>query len=100
MISSVPAEELGAVLDLIAAEQADPARGTTMLGNTGEGVAAELDDLEPDWRGTVRVAREAGRPVGATLVEWDEEAARAWVFGPWVAGGGDTWARGDGPVGA
>ena len=31
--------------------------------------------------------------MAASLVEWDEENARAWVFGPWVAGGDDAWAR-------
>ena len=80
-------------LDLIAAEQADRSRGTTMLGEEREGIAAELDDLEPAWTSTVRVAREEGRAVAASLVEWDEETARAWVFGPWVAGGDDAWAR-------
>ena len=97
-ITPAVAEELDAVLDLVAGEQADLARGTTMLGDTRDGVAAELDDLEPDWRSTVRVAREDGRPVGAALVEWDEEATRAWVFGPWVAGGDDAWARWAAPL--
>ena len=92
-ITPVPADALDEVLDLVAAQQADPSRGTTMLGDERDGIAAELDDLEPPWGSTIRVAREEGRPVAASLVEWDEEAARAWVFGPWVAGGDDAWAR-------
>ena len=92
-ITPVPPDALDEVLDLIAAQQADLSRGTTMLGDERVGIAAELDDLEPAWASTVRVAREDGRVVAASLVEWDEENARAWLFGPWVAGGGDAWAR-------
>ena len=92
-ITPVEADALDEVLDLVATEQAERSRGTTMLGDEREGVAAELDDLEPAWASTVRVAREDGRVVAASLVEWDEENARAWVFGPWVAGGDDAWAR-------
>jgi len=92
-ITPVPADALDEVLDLIAAQQADLSRGTTMLGDERVGIAAELDDLEPAWASTVRVAREDGRVVAASLVEWDEENARAWLFGPWVAGGDDAWAR-------
>jgi ribosomal protein S18 acetylase RimI-like enzyme len=92
-ITPAGADALDDVLDLIAAEQADLSRGTTMLGDTRDGIAAELDDLEPAWASTVRVAREEDRPVGASLVEWDQENARAWVFGPWVTGGDDAWDR-------
>jgi ribosomal protein S18 acetylase RimI-like enzyme len=93
VISPVDPDRLDAVLDLIAGEQAELSRGTTMLGDERDGISAELADLHPDWRATVRAAWEGGRPVGACLVEWDEESARAWVFGPWVAGGDDAWAR-------
>ncbi len=86
-------DELDAVLELIAGEQADLSRGTTMLGDERDGIAAELDDLSPDWRSTVRVARDGGELVGATLVEWDEDSSRAWVFGPWVPGDDGTWER-------
>ena len=47
------------VLDLIAAEQAHPSRGTTMLGDTREGIAAELGDVAPDW-----TAERPGGPPG------------------------------------
>jgi ribosomal protein S18 acetylase RimI-like enzyme len=92
-ITPVEADALGEVLDVIATEQAERSRGTTMLGDERAGIAAELDDLEPAWAPTVRAARERGRVVAASLVEWDEENARAWVFGPWVAGGDEAWAR-------
>src|ERR1700754_4665001 len=39
-----------------------------------------------------------GEPVGASLVEWDAEAARAWVFGPWVPGDDAAWARWAAPL--
>ena len=92
-ITPVEADALDEVLDLVATEQAERSRGTTMLGDERVGIAAELDDLEPAWASTVRVAREDGRAVAASLVEWNEENARAWVFGPWVAGDDDAWAR-------
>jgi ribosomal protein S18 acetylase RimI-like enzyme len=92
-ITPVPADELDAVLDLIAAEQAHTDRGTTMLGETREGIAAELGDVEPDWSASVRVARENGRLTGAIIGDWDEELGRAWILGPWVAGGDDEWRR-------
>ncbi len=92
-VAPVEADDLDAVLDLIAAEQAEPARGTTMLGDTRDGIAAELGEVEPDWTATVRAAREDGRVVGAVVVDRDDEAGRAWIQGPWVAGGDDVWAR-------
>jgi ribosomal protein S18 acetylase RimI-like enzyme len=92
-IAPVGADALDEVLDLIAAEQADPARGTTMLGDTRDGIAAELGDVEPDWTATVRAAREDGRIVGAVVVDRDDEAGRAWIQGPWVAGDDDAWRR-------
>ncbi len=98
-IEPVPTADLDEVLDLIAAEQAHPDRGTTMLGETRDGIAAELDDLEPDWRGSVRAVREEGRLVAAVLGDWDAELGRAWIHGPWVAGGdAELWARWSRPL--
>jgi ribosomal protein S18 acetylase RimI-like enzyme len=92
-ITPVEPDELDAVLDLIAGEQASLSRGTTMLGEERDGVAAELADLSPEWGTTVRVARSGSDLVGASLLEHDEETGRAWVFGPWVTGGDEAWAR-------
>jgi ribosomal protein S18 acetylase RimI-like enzyme len=92
-ITAVAAEALDEVLDLIAAEQAHPDRGTTMLGDTRDGIAAELGDVEPDWTASVRVARHDGRVVGAVVGDWDPEVGRAWILGPWVPGDDEAWRR-------
>lgn len=92
-VTPVSDDERERVLDLVAGEQAHLSRGTTMLGETRDGIAAELDDLEPSWADTVRVARDGDALVGASVVEWDAETARAWVLGPWVAGDDAAWVR-------
>jgi ribosomal protein S18 acetylase RimI-like enzyme len=92
-ITPVAADALDEVLDLIAAEQAHPDRGTTMLGETREGIAAELGDVEPDWTASVRVAREDGRIVGAVVGDWNADLGRAWILGPWVSGDDAAWRR-------
>jgi ribosomal protein S18 acetylase RimI-like enzyme len=92
-ITGVDPDELDEVLDLIAAEQAHTDRGTTMLGETRDGIEAELGDVEPDWTASVRVAREGGRMVGAVVGDWDPDVGRAWILGPWVPGGDGEWRR-------
>jgi ribosomal protein S18 acetylase RimI-like enzyme len=92
-ITPVEPHEVEEALDLIAAEQAHPDRGTTMLGETRDGVAAELGDVEPSWTASLRVARDEGRLVGAVVGDWDTELGRAWILGPWVVGGDDEWNR-------
>ncbi|MGD9959915.1 GNAT family N-acetyltransferase [Nocardioides sp.] len=86
------------VLDLIVAQQADPTRNIPYLGATRIGIEAELADLEPPWHDTVRVARDGARIVGVALAEWDLEAARAWILGPWVSGDDAAWERWARPV--
>ncbi len=93
VIDQPSADELDAVLDLIAAEQAQASRGTTYLGDTRDGIRAELEGLEPGWAATVRVVREDGELVGAVVGEWDTSIGRAWVMGPWVAGDESAWQR-------
>ena len=93
MITGVEPDELDRALDVIAGEQASLARGTTMLGDTRAGVAAELAELSPSWASTVRVVRSGGDFLGASLLEHDDEAGRAWVFGPWVPGDDAVWDR-------
>lgn len=88
------AAELDAVAALIVGEQGRPERMITSLGDEADGLRAELDALEPPWSATVRVVRdEVGALAGAVLVEWDPEAGRAWIHGPWVPGEEDRWAR-------
>ena len=85
--------ELDAIVELIADEQARPDRNITYLGLDTAGIRAELDDLDPPWSTTVRVARADGVVVGATVADWDDELGRAWIQGPWVAGEDETWSR-------
>ena len=93
-VTPVRAEELDAVVDLIAAEQRQPERNVIYLGEEVDGIRAELGELEPHWTTTVRVARDdAGELVGVALVEWADESGRAWVLGPWVAGDDSVWER-------
>ncbi|CUR55012.1 putative Acetyltransferase [metagenome] len=87
------------ILELITAEQADPSHAIPYLGEHRIGIEAELADLQPAWLGTARLARENGRLVGLALAEWDPEAGRAWIFGPWVAGASDdSWDRWSGAL--
>lgn len=77
-------------LDLIEQEQQDPSRACIYVGTERPGIAAELDDLDVDWRDTLRVAvTEGGRVIGAVLADWDLEVGRSWIHGPWVDGSSD-----------
>ncbi len=90
-IRPASADDLDRVLDLLTREQQDPARACIFLGTQRDGILAELDDLETDWRATLRVAeREDGEIVGAVLSDWDRDLGRGWIHGPWVAG---DWPR-------
>jgi len=90
-ITPVAPADLDAALDLIASEQAELSRGTTMLGQERDGIAAELGEVEPDWTASVRVARQDSRIVGAVVGDWDAGMGRAWILGPWVAGDDEAW---------
>lgn len=93
-IRAIEAGELEAVLDLITAEQADPATGTCYLGTVRAELLLELEELGEAWPGSVLVAVDGGRLVGVTLAETDSELGRSWIYGPWVTGEGwSTWAR-------
>lgn len=82
-------DEHEAVLDLIAAEQSDLARACCYVGTERAGIAAELDDLDVDWRDTLLVAETEGRVTGAVLADYDTDLGRSWIHGPWVPG---AWA--------
>jgi ribosomal protein S18 acetylase RimI-like enzyme len=91
-IAPARADELDAVVVLIAAQQQRPERNIVYLGEEVGGIRAELAELQPDWETTVRVAHDAaGDLAGVALAEWSDE--RAWVLGPWVAGDDTAWAR-------
>jgi GNAT superfamily N-acetyltransferase len=61
------AEELDDIVAFVAAQQADPARRVSYVGEEAPGIRAELDGLVPPWAETVR------------------------MVGPWVDGDGDAW---------
>ena len=87
-------DELDTVVAMIASEQRRPDRNIVYLGDEVDGMRAELDDLSPDWRTTVRVVHgDSGTLIGAALGEWDTELGRAWIQGPWVTGPDEVWAR-------
>lgn len=86
------APDLDAVVAFIAAEQARPERRCTYVGTEPAGIRAELDALEPPWTETLRVvAGDGGEVRGAVVVEWEADAGRSWVLGPWVAGDAAAW---------
>ncbi|MCO8126470.1 GNAT family N-acetyltransferase [Acidimicrobiia bacterium EGI L10123] len=91
MITSPAADELAEVAAFIVAQQRRPDRNVAYLGTEPEGVAAELEGLEPAWTTTARIAWEGDRLVGAVAVEWDDEVGRSWIMGPWVIHDGDRW---------
>ena len=94
MPAPAASDELDGVVALIAAQQQRPDRNIVYVGEQVDGIRAELDDLDPDWRTTVRVVHDdSGTVVGAALAEWSVESGRAWLFGPWVDGPDVEWAR-------
>ncbi|WP_203566504.1 GNAT family N-acetyltransferase [Aestuariimicrobium ganziense] len=85
LVSADQAEE---ALDLIIAQQADPATACSYVGTERSGVLAELDDLSPTWRDTLRVGLRDGRVVAAACVDVDaDDTGRSWIHGPWAADG-------------
>ena len=86
--------EVEALLDLITAEQADPATGTCYIGTERNELRLELEDLGDAWPGSALVVDDDGRLVGATVTDADTELGRSWIHGPWVTGAyWDEWAR-------
>ena len=91
MLRSPRPDELADVVAFIVDQQRRPDRNVAYLGTEPDGVAAELEGLEPSWTSTARIAREDGRLVGVVAVEWDGEVGRSWVMGPWVIHDDDRW---------
>lgn len=83
-----------AVIDLIVAQQVQPERHIPYLGDSHDGIVAELDGLETAWTDHLHVAvGDDSSVIGAAFADVDEELGRAWIHGPWVAGDDDAWAR-------
>lgn len=74
-----------AALDLIVACQADPARTCPYVGTEHAGILAELTELQPGWRETLRIGVRDGAVVAAACGDYDEETHRSWIQGPWAA---------------
>ncbi len=84
--------EHDAVVRMIAAEQARPERNIAYAGTSIDEIRAELEELEPPWTETARVARGPnGQVSGAVVVECDAALGRAWMWGPWVDGDDEAW---------
>ncbi|WP_051217757.1 GNAT family N-acetyltransferase [Nocardioides insulae] len=84
-IRQARSDEFDQVLDLITAQQQDPARACIFLGTERDGILAELDELG-EWRSTVLVAEDDGVLTGAVLSDSDTSLGRGWIHGPWATG--------------
>jgi ribosomal protein S18 acetylase RimI-like enzyme len=92
-IRTIAPDEADAVLDLIIAEQSDPATATCYVGTVRDEVRLELADLGDAWPASVLVVEQDGRLVGATVTDADPDIGRSWIHGPWVdAEHWDAWA--------
>lgn len=84
-VSIADDEQTEAALALIVAQQADHATSCPYVGDERDGVLAELEDLSPPWRETLRVGLREGRVVACACVDVDaEDTHRSWVHGPWA----------------
>jgi ribosomal protein S18 acetylase RimI-like enzyme len=84
---------LDAVVELIAGQQQQRDRHVVYVGEQPDGIRAELEALDPPWTDTVRVLHDGGVLRAAVLSEWDHTIGRAWIFGPWIDGDDEAWAR-------
>lgn len=86
-------EQAAAALDLIVAQQQDATTTCPYLGTERPGVLAELEDLSPSWRETLRVGLRDGEVAACACVDHDaEDTRRSWIQGPWAADD-DAWAE-------
>ncbi|UEJ84276.1 GNAT family N-acetyltransferase [Brachybacterium halotolerans subsp. kimchii] len=81
-------EDHETALRLILEMQSSASTACAYLGRHEAGIREDLENLDQDWRETLRVSRGAdGRVDGAVLIEWDTELDRSWVHGPWTRQG-------------
>ena len=91
-IVRVGSEQRDEVVSFLAREQARLDRNIPYLGVEADGIAAELDELEPGWSEAAHGVRaDDGSLVGLAYAEWDLDLGRVWLHGPWVAGGDEQW---------
>lgn len=86
-IRPVSGAERDAVVAMLAAGQADPARHIAYLSLEADAIGEELGELEPDGWDGVFVAHRDGQLVGALATEHDREPPRVWWYGPYVVSG-------------
>lgn len=77
--------DLPEVASFVAAQQADPTRHIAYLGTEADGIAAELEALEPRGFEAVLVARCGDELAGVLAADWSDDPPRVWWFGPFVA---------------
>lgn len=88
MHATASPEDHDAALRLILELQHGAATACAYLGRDEAGIREDLENLDQDWRETLRVSRGAdGRVDGAALIEWDTKLDRSWVHGPWTREG-------------
>jgi ribosomal protein S18 acetylase RimI-like enzyme len=78
-------EDVPALAGLAAAHQADPRRHLGEFGPTADGIARQLEELDPGGVGSVIVATAGDEVVGFLGAEWDDDPPRVWWFGPVIA---------------
>ncbi|HET6950987.1 MAG TPA: N-acetyltransferase [Acidimicrobiales bacterium] len=91
MPEPLAADELDGLVAFIAAQQAQPDRRISYVGDDAPEIAAGLAGLEPPWAATARVLRDGARLTGVVVAEWDTDLGRAWIVGPWSLGDGKAW---------
>jgi ribosomal protein S18 acetylase RimI-like enzyme len=85
MPQTLSPQDAEAALDLIVRLQQDPATATAYLGKERGDIASDLSELDQPWTETGRIVMSPdGRLLGVAVIEWDKEADRSWVHGPWL----------------
>jgi ribosomal protein S18 acetylase RimI-like enzyme len=79
--------DLSEVAGFVAAQQTDPTRHVAYLGTEADGIAVELEALEPLGLAGVMAARRGDALVGVLGADWSDDPPRVWWFGPFVAAG-------------
>lgn len=87
VIGPIGPVDLPEVATFVAEQQADPTRHIAYLGTEADGIAAELEGLEPRGLDVVLVARRGADLVGVLGADWSDEPPRVWWLGPFVASG-------------
>ncbi|MFA9446774.1 GNAT family N-acetyltransferase [Egicoccus sp. AB-alg6-2] len=88
-------DDVAAVAEFMAAQQADPTHHIGYLGLDAEPIRLQLQGLEPLGTAGLSVARDGSRIVGALAAEWDTDPPRCWWHGPFVAPDADATAVSD-----